>query len=207
MALEVEARFRAPGRAPLDRLAVETSLGPALLGPPATALEHDQYLDTADGRLAAVAWACRLRRRGSDVRASLKGPPEGPTEGWLHRRPEIEGPATESRDPRDWPPSAARDLVLELSGGASLVERLRLLQERTERTVVIGGREVGGLTLDVVTVERDGARLGEMHLVELELSADGDADRDLGPLAESLLAVGGLEPEPRTKLELALDLV
>ena len=205
MAVEVEARFRADGRAPLDHLARASRLGPAVLGPAATALEEDRYLDTADGRLAAVAWACRLRTRGSRVVASLKGPADAPTEGWLHRRPEVEGPATASPDPRDWPPSAARDLVLELSGGSPLVERVRLRQERTERTVTIGGRDVGGLTLDVVSVERDGIAVGEMHLVELELSAGSDGERDLDRLAESLLAVGGLEPEPRTKLEIALE--
>ena len=206
MPIEVEARFRADGRAPLDALRDAPALGAAVLGPPATALEQDVYLDTRGGRVAAAGWACRLRSRGPDVRVSLKGPADAPAEGWLHERPEVEGPATADVDPSAWPPSDARDRLLELSAGEPLVERLRLLQERTERTVTLGGRAVGGLTLDVVTVRRDGSTRGGMRLVELELGPDADLDRDLEPLAQALLAVGGLSPEPRTKLEIALEL-
>lgn len=206
MAIEVEARFRADGRAPLDALQAARTLGPASLGPPSTAFEQDVYLDTRDGRLAAAGWACRLRTRGRNVRVSLKGPPDAATEGWLHHRPELEGPAAEEADPRAWPPSDARELLLALSGDEPLVERLRLLQERTERTVTVGGRAVGGLTLDVVTVQRDGTARGGLRLVELELARDADAKRDLEPLARALMAVAGLTPEPRTKLEIALEL-
>ena len=206
MAVEVEARFTAKGRAPLDRLAAVETLGPAVLGRAATVHEEDRYLDTPDGRLAAARWACRLRTRGGETRVSLKGPPEHPTTGWLHRRPEVEGPATPALDPAAWPPSDARDLLVQLSGGGPLSERFRLVQQRTERGVAIDGRAVGGLTLDMVQVERRGTPVRTMHLVEVELGPLGDAARDLDPLAEALLAEPGLVPEPRTKLELALDL-
>lgn len=206
MGVEVEARFRADGRAPLERLAARPTLGNATLGQPRTVLEEDRYLDTEDGRLGTARWACRLRSREGVTRISLKGPPDAPVTGWLHRRPEVEGPASAVIEPNTWPASAARDLLLELSGGAPLVEWLRLLQERTERAVTLDGRAVGALTLDAVTAERAGDRLGEMYVVELEIQAEGDPDRDLTPLAEALAIEPGLEPEPRTKLELALEL-
>ena len=203
---EVEARFRASGRAPLERLAARAALGMAVLGAAKTVLEEDRYLDTADGRLRAARWACRLRSREGTTRISLKGPPETPTTGWLHRRPEVEGPASALVDPYAWPESPARSFLLELSGGAPLVEWLRLLQERTERAVAIDGRSVGGLTLDAVTAEQAGVRLGDLYLVELELRAEADPDRDLPALAQALAAEPGLEAEPRTKLEIALEL-
>ncbi len=203
MALEVEARFRADDAETLRRLAARGTLGVATLGEPRTVLETDRYLDTTDGRLGAARWACRLRSREGVTRISLKGPPEGSGGAWLHRRPEVEGAASEHVDPAAWPPSPALALLAELSGQAPLVETLRLTQERTERSVVVAGRTVGTLTLDAVTAERAGERLGEMHVVELEIRGDG-VELDLAPLAHELAREPGLSPEPSTKLELAL---
>ena len=205
MGVEVEARFRAETRATLERLATRPTLAAATLGPARTVLEEDRYLDTADARLGAARWACRLRTREGVTRISLKGPPDAPITSWLHRRPEVEGPASPTVNPDAWPESEARELLTRLSGGAPLVEWLRLLQERTELAVTLEARTLGMLTLDVVTVERDGRSIGELLVVEMEIRADGDAERDLGPLAEALAAEPGLRPEPRTKLELSLE--
>lgn len=206
MGLEVEARFRASGPAPLEHLAAEPTLGHATLGPARTVHEEDRYLDTHDGRLRDARWACRLRRREGEIRISLKGPPDRPTAGWLHARPEVEGPATAAIDPHGWPASPARELLLDLSRGAPLAEWLRLLQERTERTVSVGERLIGGLSLDAVVARRGGERLGELYLVELEIEDGGDPHRDLEALADALAARAGLAPEALTKLELALAL-
>lgn len=208
MTVEVEARFSASGPGPLTKLATTPTLGAAILGRAATFDEIDRYLDTEAGDLAAVRWACRLRSRNSSLIISLKGPPSSDTDGWLHRRPEIEGAAGDGRDPRRWPPSAARDRLLELSGGAPLHERFRLLQRRTERGVVVAGRKVGTLSLDEVSVERVHQRAGTFHVVELELLDDGSADRAaLDDLAATLGRIPGLAPEPHTKLKHALDLL
>jgi inorganic triphosphatase YgiF len=203
MALEVEARFRATDAETLGRLAARDTLGVATLGEARTVLEIDRYLDTHDGRLAAARWACRLRSRDGVTRISLKGPPEGSAGGWLHRRPEVEGAASDEIDPAAWPPSSALALLTELSGRAPLLETLRLTQERTERSVAVDGRSVGTLTLDAVAAERAGTWLGDMHVVELEIRGDG-VELDLAPLADELSREPGLSPEPRTKLELAL---
>ena len=193
MGFEVEARFRADP-ASLHRLATLPRLDEALLGAPATVDEVDRYLDTDDGRLAAARWACRLRTRGPMTKISLKGPPQ-PTDGdaWLHRRAEVEGPATDALDPATWPPSEARD---------------RLAQRRTERAVALDGDVLGTLTLDAVSVlSPDGRPAGGIEIAELELrAADARSEAALRPLAAAL-AAEGLAPEPRTKLELAIDLL
>lgn len=201
MPIEVEAKFVAADPAAFAALRALTTLGAADLGPATSYDETDTYLDTADGRLAAARWACRLRTRGAATLVSLKGPPEparADAPAWLHRRPEIEGPATPSLDPASWPASEARDLLLDLTRGASIVERLRLAQARTARPVAVRGARLGTLTLD--EVEIGGA--GPLLAVELELTGDDEAR--LAAVASALAALPGLAPDPRTKLEHAL---
>jgi inorganic triphosphatase YgiF len=206
MPIEVEAKFRADGPEPLEALAVASHLGRARLGRARTVDETDRYLDTDDGRLAAARWACRLRSREGTTRISLKGPPAGAaTAGWHHRRPEVEGPASDRIAPESWPPSEALDLLTDLAGGRRLAERLRLDQQRTERAVTLdGGPPLGTLTLDRVRLAVGSTDLGRLFVVELELDpASGDA-AELDDLASALASVPGLVAEPRTKLEHAL---
>ena len=207
MAIEVEARFRVSEPEALDRLAAMDELGSATLGPPTSFEETDAYLDTADGALATARWACRLRRRGTRVTVSLKGPPEAGTGGWLHLRPEVEGPATPEPDPEGWPASDARDLLDRLRAGRPLQERLTLRQRRTERSVSVADRRIGVLSVDDVTVVREGHDLDNFAIVELELVSEGGAagSLELASLADALAAIDGLVPEPRTKLERASE--
>ena len=207
MPTEVEAKFRAETAEPLVELAARPRLGHAVLGRARTVEEVDRYLDTDDDRLAAALWACRLRTREGTTRISLKGPPIGPVEGWHHRRPEVEGPATDTIDPDQWPASPALELLEELRGGRPLRERLRLYQTRTERAVTLADdTRLGTLTMDRVRMTADGTDLGRLFVVELELdpsSAAGEAELD--GLAAVLEATDGLSAEPRSKLEHALE--
>ncbi len=200
--IEAELKFRATDEAPLLALASATSLGPADLGPARTVDELDRYLDTPDGRLAAVRWACRLRTREGSTIVSLKGPSEHHPGDLVHRRPESEGPATDELDPARWPDSPARRLLRDLGADGPLVERLSLAQERVEREVRIDSSTAGILTLDRCRVLRGGRQWGEFGIVELELTADGLDRADA--LGEALTAVPGLQPEPESKLGLAL---
>jgi inorganic triphosphatase YgiF len=206
--LETELKLRA-SEAALSALAREESLGPARLGPARTSDEVDVYLDTDDGRLAAERWACRLRSRDGRRLVSLKGPAEHAAGDHLHRRPEIEGPApasaAELRHPAAWPRSPARDLVLRLAGDAPLIERLTLRQQRTERAVEVDERRVATLSLDRVVVEVRGAARGGFAVAELEVTAGGEGPW-LDEVAALLVARPGLEPEPASKLERALQL-
>jgi inorganic triphosphatase YgiF len=206
MAIEVEARFRVTDPAAVAHLSDIPRLGAAELGPPTAFEETDAYLDTADGVLAAARWACRLRQRNGVAIVSLKGPPESGTGGWLHRRPELEGPATPEPDPEGWPPSEARELLDRLRAGRPLVVRLRLLQYRIERRATVNGAPTGVLSLDHVTVLGPTGVVGTFRIVELEL-ADRAAAPHLPLLAVALGALDGLAAEPRSKLEHALELL
>jgi inorganic triphosphatase YgiF len=207
--IEVELKLHAEEEA-LRSLATADALGPARLGPARAVEELDVYLDTADRRLAGTRWACRLRTRDGRRTVSLKGPAEHRPGEALHRRPEVEGPGPEpaatGTDPARWPLSPARDLVLRLSGGEPLEERLSLRQRRVEREVLVDGRQVAILSLDRVRVERHGLELGELRVVELELLRGASSGDWLSPVSDALVARPGLRPEPMSKLERALEL-
>ena len=206
MRAEVEAKFLADAPAALTALATTATLGFASLGPARTVTESDRYVDTADGALAARHWACRLRRRDGVFRVSLKGPAEATFGAWHHRRPEVEGPATDSLDPADWPDSDARRRLLDLAGRAELVERFELRQERTERLVLVDGEPIGTMSLDIVDVVDGDRERGRLLVVELELAREGSLSANgLRVLADALAARPGLRPDPRTKLEHALE--
>lgn len=206
--LESELKYRAESDAPLDELARESSLGPATLGPARAVEEVDRYADTADLHLSRARWACRVRTRGEHTIVSLKGPAEHSPGVTIHRRPELEGPAAPDLDPSGWPPSPARELLLELTGSEPLAERLTLVQRRTEREVRLGDRRAGLLSLDRARVVHRGRELGVMFVVELELDpAALVTGLDPAPLELALEAVNGLRPDPASKLERALELV
>jgi len=209
MAIEVEAKFRADGPRPLDELARAATLGDAGLGAATSVHEVDRYLDTADGRIGAARWACRLRSRAGTVTVSLKGPAAAASGSWLHHRPEVEGPATASLDPADWPQSEARATVDRLRAGGSLVERFRLDQRRVERQVVLDGAVFGTLSLDHAVVRRGDRRAGDLWVVELEVGGDDDGAGGpaLARLADALARWPGLHPDPTTKLEHAVELL
>lgn len=209
MTIEVELKYLADGPEPLDRLRSASSLGPARLGPAREVAETDRYLDTTDGRLAASRWAARLRRREGATRLSMKGPAVPATAPGLHRRPELEGPASDALDPSAWPPSEATALLDRICAGALLVERFRLVQTRTERAVLVDGETLGTLSLDLVRIEAMGSALGSLRVVELELAAGAPERHEslLGELDAGLRGFEGLCPDDRSKLEYALDLL
>jgi inorganic triphosphatase YgiF len=206
MEAEVEAKFRASGPEPLAALARVPSLGAATLGPPRVVDEVDRYLDTDDHRLALAGWACRLRDRQGAIRISLKGPATAAPQAGIHRRPEIEGPATAATDPARWPEGPAVSLLNRLREGQPLLERLRLEQHRTVRDVRLDGDLLGQLSLDEVAIIGGHRRAGTLFAVELELEAAGTLSMaSLSELAAHLAAWPGLVADDRTKLEHAIE--
>ena len=207
-AIESELKLVADGEAPLLELAARETLGRARLGPPRTIEELDRYLDTAGLRLAAQGWACRLRTREGSTSVSLKGPGGHRPGARLHRRPELNGPATAEPAPTAWPPSEARAMLEAMAGGESLLERFTLVQARTERKVRMRGRPAGTLSLDRVRVVARGVEVGLLHIVELELDpATVPVALHADHLSRALERIGGLRPDPLTKVQHALEMI
>jgi inorganic triphosphatase YgiF len=206
--VEAELKYTALSERPLRELESAEMLGPAWLGVARTVAELDRYLDTADLRLTAARWACRLRTRDGRTIVSLKGPAEHRPGDLLHLRPEVEGPADAELEAHGWPASAAREQLLGMTGGAPLVERFSLEQERTERAVSADGVRVGNLSLDRVRAMHRRIEVGRMTVVELELDPVALATGlDHASLSLALSGVDGLVPDPSSKFERALAML
>ncbi len=198
--VEQELKYRVAGAAAAARLAGARSLGPFRAAGRARVVQiEDRYLDTADRALGRAGWAVRLRHGPSATILSVKS--TTPPTGALHRREELEGPADLSLDPRAWPPSAARSLVLDHIGRAPLRELVTIRQQRRTRTLADASAEVE-LSLDEVTVVADGEVAD--RFVELEAELRRGPSTALEVLAAVFAADPDLTPERTSKLERAL---
>jgi CHAD domain-containing protein len=202
--VETEAKLSIPNRRVYRGLLRLRSLAGYTLMSAGVSNAHDRYFDTADGRLWAGGYACRLRTVNDGLLLTLKG--LGGVEGAVHRRPEheVELPAWNS-DPAAWPDGAARCVALELAGGAPIALLLELRQRRVLSDVMDGERRVGQLSLDAVRTEAGGRPVSSYEL-ELELAPSG-TEADLARVVEELIRTWDLAPEPRSKFERALELL
>ena len=117
--MEIEAKFSVPNRQTYRSLLRLRDTAGYVLIPTSAVQMADRYFDTADGRLLAAGYACRLRTENASVLATLKG--LGGAQGAIHHRDEQEIQlAAWTPDATAWPASPARDLALKLSGGAPL---------------------------------------------------------------------------------------
>ncbi len=168
------------------------ALPDVVLGETTLRLVEDRYFDTQHGALQRHGFGARLRRHGEDVTLTVKSlsldelgsdvPPDA-----LHRRIELEGPATARLDPDAWPSSPARELVDELRGDARLKARFTIRQRRAVCDVQ-GSDGAAQLSLDEVEVIVGRAVVGTFSELEIESTA-GDASL-LRRLAAELEASG-----------------
>ena len=69
--MEIEAKFSIPNRQVYRELARLSNLAGYTIQSTGTVKVTDQYFDTADGRVLAAGYACRLRSQEDAVIASL----------------------------------------------------------------------------------------------------------------------------------------
>jgi inorganic triphosphatase YgiF len=200
--MEIEAKYRVEA-ADLGIVATLQNLGIYHLEPaPAPEQQENVYYDTVDARLTAARYGLRVRRVGSRSLITLKGPAEVAADG-VHRRSEFEFPGTNPQ-PTTWPAGVARELALALTGGATLVPTVTI---KTQRQVLYAQREgvpVAELCLDHGMLGV-GAYEQPFSELEIELLSEG-VHEDLVALASALSLHITLTPEPRTKLQRALEL-
>ena len=198
--IEIEMKFEVAAPGGGDRYLVAPELGPFVANGSVSSLRvEDRYVDSPDWALARAGFAARMRKtsRGSEI--SLKA--LNTSGGRLQRREEIEGPTDATLNPRDWPSSNARNVVLELCGDEALVEMLTIRQLRRLRTLKAGGTRAE-MSLDEVEIVGDGQVLDAFEELEVELKRGNEA-----PL-EKLLAVfdgdDGLRAVSESKLVRAI---
>ncbi len=198
--IELELKYRVLDAASAARLGALRTLGALrVAGRPRQVQVEDRYIDTADGALARAGYAARLRRGPRLTILSVKA--TNSTASALHRREELEGPADRSLDPRAWPSSPARALVVEHAGDSPLVEIVTIRQLRHARTLASETLEVE-LSVDEVEVVAGGRVIERFLELEVELKAGDEAG--LGEVAAILAADPALEPVTTSKLERAL---
>ena len=198
--VEVELKYRVRDVAAGERFLAAEALGPFRATSAARTAQHeDRYLDTSDGALARAGFAARLRQTNGSTVVTVKG--TRPPDGAMARREELEGPADRSADPSDWPPSAARSLILELCGDLPLVELVTVRQLRRKRKLKAADA-TAELSLDEVDVVARGRVID--RFVELEVELTSGSEARLSELELVLGVDGGLAPARGSKLEAAL---
>jgi CHAD domain-containing protein len=205
--VEVELKYRLKNVAAGERyLSAHEIAGLRASSPTRTTQLEDRYVDTADGALARSGFAARLRVSPSGTLLTVKSTNRrnGGSGSGAHRREELEGPADRTAGPRDWPPSDARSLVLEMCGDAPLVELVTVRQLRRRRELR-DGDSVFELSLDEVDVVARSQVVDRFAELEIEL-VHGDEGR-LTALAEVLDTDPALENVGVSKLETALAAV
>ena len=202
--IEIEMKYEVAKPQGGDRYLVAPEIGSfAPRGPVSSNRVVDTYVDSADWALARAGFAARMRKTSHGTGISLKG--LNVSGGRLQRREEIEGATDAGLDPRHWPSSAARDVVMELCGDEQLVEFVTISQLRRVRKLQSGDTRVELSLDDVEILGKDGV-LEAFEEMEVELKrgpeapleefvAIFDSDGDLTPTSQSKLsrAVAALE--------------
>ena len=202
--MEVEAKLSVPNREVYRELLRLRRLGEYSIVPLGRVRVEDRYFDTADGRLLAGGYSCRLRTQSGKVIATLKG--LGDSAGAVHRRDEREiALPSLLLNPADWPDSPARSLAIALANGAPLEPLFDLHQSRTKADLMQGERRVAEWSLDEVRAAV-GLRPAFYYELEAELGPDG-TEMDLDAVAAALKAQFGLEPEHRSKFVRGLEML
>jgi triphosphatase len=162
----------------------------------------DRYFDTPDLALSAAGYGARLRTVGSDTTLTVKADIE--VGDGLHRRLELEAPATRSLNVRNWPESEARSRLLDVVADRRLVERFVVGQQRRERAIDFDGTRAVA-SIDEGEVEYLGIAAGDIRQFEVEL-VSGDADA-LRSFAARFAETGFGKAQDRSKFAVAGDLV
>jgi CHAD domain-containing protein len=158
----------------------------------------DRYFDTADRALFAAGYGARLRRSDRHTILTIKSDIE--VAGAVHRRLELEAPATDDLDVSEWPDSAARTRLVEIIGARRLIERFVVRVVRRERFIDVGGGVLLA-SIDDGRVEWAGQDAGPIGQFEVEYIRGRRAALLRVARAVEDAAIG--KPEPRSKLAIA----
>jgi inorganic triphosphatase YgiF len=202
--MEIEAKFRIDDDRTFPELLRLEAIGVfGLAAEPHVEDQRNIYFDTADRRLRAGQYGLRVRDLGDRRIATLKGAAQA--RDGMYERDEWEVEIGDDDRPAAWPASEARNRVLALLGGATL---LPILAIHTRRQHIFAAREgvrVAELSLDEGTISA-GDRKQNFRELEIELLKTGtrtDFDALVGLLRERF----ALLPEDRSKLARGLALL
>ncbi len=198
MSTETEAKYIITDRMAFLDLRDRRHMGAYALLDAGSEEVRDTYLDTKEHTLMHAGYACRLRELAPEYFITLKS--LAGRDGDIHVRTEleerIEDPGRAHR-PELWPDGPARDLATRMGRGVILGAIAEIRQTRWKRNVMLKGLPLFELSLDEVHLP------GVMFCVEIECK-EGSAE-SLRAFIEIAKKVAPLKPDPKSKLEHALD--
>ena len=206
MGLEREYKWLArtfPETAPLEEAFAKGKVG---MRPAATREQHDTYFDTPERKLQGAGAALRVRRFGSEVLATYKGP--GVVVGSLHTREEIEAPFAEppALPPATWPEAVNAKLVMLGVEVEGLKPILDLYTTRTRYPLygLDSPDPLAELSFDEVKAVHEDRRV---QFRELELEAHPDTPDETMARLGAVLTTFDLTPHGSDKLTHTLTLL
>ena len=200
--MEIEAKFALPDTHTFQRLQAVDRLAGFALSAGQVQQVCDTYLDAVGRPILGAGYACRRREQNDGILITLKG--LGGVQSAVHRREELEVWIPSDLPPAQWPPSPARERVLQLVGLAALLPLFELQQARLVRRMTRDERLVAELSLDDVHVKAGNREQAYLE-AEVELKSQGTED-DLASIVTCLRDEWKLKPEPLSKFERALAL-
>jgi triphosphatase len=202
--MEIEAKYKITGT--LDTAALERlDIQPYRLLRGKDEQHHDEVLDTPTRDLTGKRQALRLRRAGTDIVVTYKGP--GTVSGGVHQREEIEATFAAGalpKDYREWSPEIARR-VEPTVGSAPLAPLVEMDVHRITWNIQRESHVIAELALDEGSI-RAGGQTSPIYELEIELKEHGTRD-DLDVLDQLFSRQLPIQPESRSKLERALALL
>jgi len=202
--MEIEAKYKIVGTleaAALERLDIQ----PYRLLRGKDEQHHDEVLDTPTRTLTGNRQALRLRRAGSDVTVTYKGPDT--VSGGLHQREEIEATFAAGalpEDYREWSPEIAQRVEPTVAS-APLAPLVEMDVHRITWNIQRDSHIIAELALDEGSI-RAGGKTSPIHELEIELKEHGTRD-DLDALDQLFSSQLPIQPESRSKLARGLALL
>ena len=203
MSRETEAKLLVADLVSFNRVKALRALGGFALSAGEDVDVHDTYQDTPRRTFLAAGWALRTRERAGEILLTLKS--LAPSSGVIHEREELEVTLDRPGNPREWPDSELRRMVLSLTGGQPIRPLFEVQQKRLVRRLASAERVAAEMSLDQVRVLA-GGREREYCELEIELLGDGTRE-DLSAILSALAEEMPLVPSARSKFEEGLLLL
>jgi triphosphatase len=202
--MEIEVKYKIVGT--LEAVALERlNIDPYRFLPGKDEQHHDEVLDTPSRALTGNLQALRLRRAGSDITVTYKGPDS--VSGGLHQREEIEATFAADvlpKDYREWLPQITQRIEPSV-GTTPLAPLVEMDVHRVTWNILRENHVIAELALDEGSI-RAGGKTSPIHELEIELKQHGTRE-DLDALDQIFSRQLSIQPESRSKLERGLALL
>jgi len=198
--VEVEWQFAAADVASVAAWLAAARVPGYSITPGATKELHDTYFDTADWRIHAARYTCRVRNKGGSSELTLKAMAEA--EGSMRSRRELTEPISVGTQSPVFAPGPAGQLIRNVAGKRPVMPIFSLHTHRQTFALADEGGTIGEIAVDETMVPVAEAEPRRFSRVEVEV--DADAVERARRFVDVLVAATNLTPAGTSKFEAAL---